>query len=147
MKKIITFLLILMILAACTKIEKNEYDYTFTGEGEYWEAEYSFSGTEQWQRENGKSQYSNKSNYEFEVIFKGPLESLSSIKTLEYSYETSSGSGDSKIEFEQQPPTKVSFKNRGFSENGAMINESEAIQVTVKWNDHEESFELQNIKK
>jgi hypothetical protein len=41
------------------------------------------------------------------------------------------------------PPTEDRFISTSNTENGAKINEDEVIKVTVRWNDHEESFELQ----
>ena len=63
------------------------------------------------------------------------------MKSLEYSYETSAGGGGGTRQFDG-PPTEVTCKNMGRAGNGAKISEDEVIQVNVKWNDMEESFEL-----
>lgn len=68
------------------------------------------------------------------------------MKFLEYSYETSAGSGSSTRKFDEQP-TKVTFKDMGSTVNGAKVSEDEVIQVNVKWDDYEESFELHNTGK
>lgn len=145
MKKILTIIFTIIVLSACTG-DVNHYDYTFNGEGEYWKAEYSFIGTEKWDEKDGKKAYSNNNNDEFVLTYKGTVKELSSIKSLEYSYETSAGSGSSSMKFDE-PPKNVTFNSKGATVNGAKVNEDEVIQVKVKWNDHEESFELQNTSK
>ena len=142
MKKILTILFAMIVLTACSS-EENHYDYTFNGEGEYWEAEYSFRGTENWGEKDGRTIYSNENNDEFILTYKGALKEFSSLKSLEYSYETSAGGGSGTREFDE-PPTEVTFKNMGSTENGAKVREDEVIQVKVKWDDYEESFELLN---
>ena len=145
MKKILTLLFTLIFLTACSGEEKH-YDYIFKGEGEYWKAEYSFSGTEIWGEKDGRTTYVNENNNEFVLTYKESLKELSSMKSLEYSYETSVGAGSGTREFDE-PPTEVTFKDMGSTGNGAKVSEDEAIQVKVKWNDHEESFELYNTSK
>jgi hypothetical protein len=68
------------------------------------------------------------------------------MEALEYSYETSVGGGSGTREFDE-PPTKGTFKIMGGSGNGAKVKEDEVIQVNVKWDDSEESFELHNKNK
>ncbi|WP_409273288.1 hypothetical protein V1499_01775 [Neobacillus sp. SCS-31] len=68
------------------------------------------------------------------------------MKTLEYSYETSAGSGSGIREFDE-PSTEVTFKIMGNSGNGAKVIEDEVVQINVKWDDFEESFELHNKSK
>ena len=141
----LTLLSLVLVLTACSD-EKVHYDYTFDGEGEYWEAEYSFWGTEIWGEKGGTMTYSNDNSEEFLLTYKGSLKELSSVKTLEYSYETSAGGGSGTREFDE-PPTEVTFKNRGSSGNGAKVQEDEVIKVIVKWDSFEESFELHNTGK
>lgn len=143
MKKILTVIFAMVVLTACSG-EENHYDYTFNGEGEYWKAEYTFRGTENWRDKDGRTIYSNENNDEFILTYKGALKELSSMKSIEYSYETSAGSGSSTREFDE-PPTEVTFKSMGSMENGAKVREDEIIQVKVKWIDYEESFELLNV--
>jgi hypothetical protein len=140
LKKQLTLFFIITLLTACS-VEENHYDYIFKGEGEHWEAVYSFNGTEKWGEKDGRTDYSNENGEEFEIKYKGSLKEMSSMKILEYSYETSAGGGGGSMEFDE-PPTKVTFKTSGSSENGAKVREDEVIQVNVKWDDLEESFEL-----
>lgn len=145
MEKILTVFFTIIVLTACSGEEKY-YDYRFNGEGEYWEAEYSFSGTEIWGEKDGRTTYSNENRDEFVLSYKGTLKDFSSVKSLEYSYKTSAGGGSGGRDFDE-PPTEVIFKHRGGSKNGAKVSENEVIQVNVKWNDYEESFELHNTRK
>ena len=126
--------------------EKIHYDYTCEGEGEYWKADYSFWGTEIWGEKDGTMTYSNKNSEEFVLTYKGSLKEFSSVKTLEYAYETSAGGGESSLKFDE-PPTKKTFNIRGNSGNGAKILEDKVIKVNVKWDRFEESFELYNTGK
>lgn len=130
-----------------TKEEKTEHNYQFAGESEHWEALYSYKATELW-GENGAGQLTNssKDSYELVLKYKGSLEELSSMKNLEYTYETTSSSG-TKTESYTEPPSENVFKTSGASENGALVGEGEVIKVNVKWDDNEESFELHNKAK
>jgi hypothetical protein len=140
LRKILSLFLAFMFLTACSK-EVNKYDYRFVGESEQWEAEYVFKGTEVWGEKDGRRTYSNENNDEFILEYKGPLEELSSLKNIEYSYETSAGSGGGTREFDA-PPTEKVFKSGGHSENSGTVNEDDIILVHVKWDNAEETFEL-----
>lgn len=99
-----------------------------------------------WREKNGKLTYSNDNSDEFVLTYKGSIKELSSVKSLEYSYKTSARGGGGTREFDE-PPTETTFKHSGSTGNGAKINENDIIQVNVKWNDFEESFELNNSSK
>lgn len=141
----LTLLFMVLVLTACSN-EKIHYDYNFEGEGEYWEADYSFWGTEIWGEKDGTMTYSNNNSEEFLLTYKGSLKELSSVKTLEYAYETTAGGGEGTLTFDE-PPTKKTFKMSGDSGNGAKVLEDEVIKVNVKWDRFEESFELYNTGK
>ncbi|MFA1822926.1 hypothetical protein ACDX78_22715 [Virgibacillus oceani] len=64
------------------------------------------------------------------------------MESLEFSYDTSIGSGHAGREFDE-PPREVTFKGGGGG-NGAKINDDEVIEVKVEWDSFEESFELLN---
>ena len=145
MGKMLTLLFMVLVLTSCSD-EKIHYDYTFDGEGEYWEADYSFWGTEIWGEKDGTMTYSNNNSEEFLLTYKGSLKEFSSVKTLEYTYETSAGGGEGTLTFDE-PPTKKTFKMSGGSGNGARVLEDEVIKVNVKWDRFEESFELYNTGK
>ncbi|MFJ5718294.1 hypothetical protein [Neobacillus sp. NPDC093127] len=155
MKKILTLLFTILVLTACTEVTKNEItkeeinkdevtynNYKFIGESEHWEAEYIYKGTETWGDNNGTKTYSNEDNYEFVLKFKGSLEELSSMRNLKYSYKTISSGGESERDFDESP-REIIFTSKG-SSNGAKVSKDEVIQVNVKWDKFEESFELHN---
>ncbi|MFC5590773.1 hypothetical protein ACFPRA_17880 [Sporosarcina soli] len=139
----LTALLTVLFLTACSNQEVSDYDYSFTGESEHWVAEYFVQGTEKWGKKNNSVTYSNESSYIFTVKYKGTLEELTPVKTLEFAYETIMSSGSKSMEFDE-PLTEVVFTTSGSSKGGAKVGEDEVIQVHVKWDDAEESFELHN---
>ncbi|MGG0414285.1 hypothetical protein [Peribacillus simplex] len=143
MKKIFTMLFIIMVLTACgtnasnkdynaetSKEENNaettEHNYQFIGESEHWEAVYSYKATEIWGRNGKQTTHSSKDNYVLTLKYKGSLEELSSMKNLEYSYETTISSGN-KREAYPDPSCEKVFKTSGSSVNGAMVGKDEVI--------------------
>jgi len=159
MKKVLTLLFTIVVLTACTEVTKNEItkeeinknevinnDYKFNGESKHWEAEYIYKGTETWGDNKGTLTYSNEDNHEFVLKYKGTLKELSSMKKLEYSYETISSGGKSTEEF-TEPPKELIFTSKGNSRGGAKVNVDEIIKVNVKWGEFEESFELHSKNK
>ncbi|WP_260320108.1 hypothetical protein [Peribacillus simplex] len=153
-KKMTAVLVIMMALTACsiftdkgTESEtKTKIDYQFTGESEHWEAVYSYKATEIWGKKGRQATHSSKDNYVLTLKYKGSLEELSSMKHLEYSYETSSSKGSKREDYPAPPSEKV-FTTSGSSVNGAMKNKDEMIKIHVKWDDNDESFELRNKTK
>ncbi|KKO54959.1 hypothetical protein XI25_04410 [Paenibacillus sp. DMB20] len=120
--------------------------YQFFGESEHWEAKYAYQGTEIRREVDRRTTYSNEDSYKFTLKYKGPLEELSPIQKLEYSYETKGGNGK-RIERFAEPPKEAVFTSEGSSKGGAKVSEDEVIQVNVKWDGFEESFELRNKNK
>ena len=139
MKKLLIGLIALMILTACT--DTTRYNYEFTGESEHWEAKYSYEGIQKWGEDDGQVTYSNKDSGEFILKYKGTIEELSSMRELEYSYL-----GVTNQQSFNESPTKVIFSSRDGS-GGEKLEEDKIIQVNVKWNDLEESFQLENNNK
>ncbi|KAB7667646.1 hypothetical protein F9279_15145 [Bacillus sp. B1-b2] len=134
-----------MLLTACTAEEK-QYNYLFIGEGDFWKAEYVYRGTEVWKKEGERERYSYRDSDEFTLTYKGAKEELSTMKSLEYQYKTSGGSSTMQEEFDE-PTSKVTFTQKGSSENGSKVSEDEVIQVQVEWDGHKEIFELRNTNK
>ena len=143
MKRIMTLLFTMLLLTACSETTNN--NYIFSGESEHWEAEYTYNGTEKWVEKDGQRTYSNEDNTRFILKYKGPLDELSSLQKIEYSYETNSSRGSGTEEF-TEPPSSGIFSSSGSSKGGAKVSEDEVIKVHVKWNDFEEEFELHTNK-
>jgi len=107
-----------------TKSETTEHNYQFIGESEHWEAVYSYKATEIWGRIGKQTTHSSKDNYVLTLKYKGSLEELSSMKNLEYSYETTNSCGNKRDAYrdpttEKVFKTKQPLKNQGFS--GAVV--------------------------
>ncbi|MDX8365543.1 hypothetical protein [Cytobacillus sp. IB215665] len=144
MKKIsMTLIMMLVVLTSCSKEEIITYEYTFRGEGEYWKATFITAGTQIWGDEKGQLTYDHEDNEEFMLEYIGETNEISQIKTLEYSYKTSSGGHNSRRTF-TEPPTEKIFTSSSSSKGGAKVQENEIIQVNVKWDQFEEEFELIN---
>ncbi|MDE5414323.1 hypothetical protein [Alkalihalobacterium chitinilyticum] len=141
----VSIFIMIMILTACSNEEVNNYEYTFIGEGESWEAEYLYEGTEVWGEEEGVITYSNEDSYVFTITFKGSKEEFQSIEKLAFSYDARAGNGSKVMEF-KEPPNDIMFTMSGGS-TGAKVQEDEIIKVIVNWDDFEESFELINQEK
>lgn len=143
---ILSVLFTLVLLTACTNhTETTNNNYKFRGETDHWEAEYAYSGTEVREIVDGRTTYSNEDNYTFELTYKGSIHELSTVKNLEYSFNSSGGSGWHTIEF-TEPPSTLTFTSKGGSKGGAKTNLDDTVQVKVTWDDSEESFELRPQK-
>ncbi|MDV2582793.1 hypothetical protein [Alkalibacillus haloalkaliphilus] len=134
--------IVIVALAGCSNEEVINYEYTFIGESESWEAEYIHEGTETWDEEDGVKTYTNESDSELKLTYKGSEEDVQSIEKLEFSYDTGVGGGTRSREFDEPP--KDSTFTISSSGTGAKVQEDAVIEVDVKWNDFEELFELVN---
>ena len=75
------------------------------------------------------------------IHYKGSLSELASVKKLSYFYEVANGGGSDTREFDE--PTKdVTFTLSGGGTS--TMDEDEVIEVTIKWDSFEESFELRS---
>ncbi|WP_216831486.1 hypothetical protein [Alkalihalobacterium elongatum] len=142
---ITSIFIMIMILGGCSNEEVTNYEYTFIGEGEFWEAEYIYKGAEIWGEEEGVTTYSNEANEDFRITYKGSPEDIQTIENLEFSYDARASGGSRSREFDE-PPNDITFSTSGRS-TGAKVQEDEVIKVNVKWDDFEDSFELINKEK
>ncbi len=78
------------------------------------------------------------------LSFIGDKSIYASIKQLNYSYEASSGGGGGTMNSNEIGSPKKVATNTGSSRGVAKNQEDEVIQVTVKWDGFEESFDLYN---
>ncbi|QUW23842.1 hypothetical protein JSQ81_01570 [Sporosarcina sp. Marseille-Q4063] len=120
-------------------------DYIFKGESSHWIGEYVFKGTEKWKEKNKRTTLSSESRYTLAIKYKGDLSELASVKNLSYFYQTSLGSGSGEtLEFDESP-NQILFTISGGGTT--TMNKDEVIEVTVKWDSFEESFELRSTGK
>ncbi|MDQ0353040.1 hypothetical protein J2R98_002901 [Alkalibacillus filiformis] len=147
MKKLLisSVFIVIVALAGCSNEEVINYEYTFLGEGESWEAEYVYERTEIWDEEEGVKTYTNEDDFEFKLTYKGTEKDFQSIEKLEFSYDAGAKAGRRSTEF-NEPPKDSTFTISGGG-TGAKVQEDAVIQVEVKWDDFEESFELINHEK
>ncbi len=68
------------------------------------------------------------------------------MQKLEFAYKTILSGGGETEEF-TEPFREVRFSTSGASKGATKVSEDEVIQVNVKWDDVEESFELHNNSK
>ncbi|CAG9623560.1 hypothetical protein [Sutcliffiella rhizosphaerae] len=143
MKKLILVLSVITLLAACSADASINFRYMFAGNSDNWEAEYIESGKKVFENINGKNTYSSESADEFILKYIGNEDELKSVKKVEYSYKTSAGGGSEIRNFDKAPnKSDLIFKSDGSSVNGANVSGNENIQVIVKWDGKEETFEL-----
>ena len=126
MKKIIPLFFSIILLNACSETSDG---YKFSGEGEHWEAEYTYSRIDM------------VDSYEFKLKYKGSIVELSSLQKIEYTFETLNKKVYESEEF-MEPPSTLTFS--GSSKGGAKVFKDEVIYVTVLWDNFEESFVLRN---
>ncbi|WP_156906612.1 hypothetical protein [Alteribacter aurantiacus] len=103
-------------------------------------------GTKVLEEQNGRTTYTDKNSDDFAITYKGPLEDLSSLQSLEYSFSHSAG-GVSTLEDYDRPPVEATFESIGGIKDGMKISRNEVIHVHVMWDDAEESFELRRASK
>lgn len=85
--------------------------------------------------------YSSEDDYNFKLTYKGDLNELASMKQLDYEFKLGpTGGGSSSLTFDE-PVSVKEFTARGGG-TGAIMREDMVVNVKVKWDDKEESFEL-----
>jgi len=129
---------LLVLLTGCntTTIKHN---YTFTGEGEVWSAEYVQKAEERFITKKDKpAEYETDKTFKFQLIFKGENSDLAQIKQLKYSYKGAGGSGSLTTE----GPVQLPLLTSGGMGSGNFVREDDIIQVEVEWDGQKEQFEL-----
>lgn len=138
---IITLMLLLMV-AGCSKTDVSTRNYVFEGENEEWTGEFEFNAIEVFTEKDGKLDYENKSNDKLTITYKGELAELASVKHIEISYQANSSAGSMASEYNDGPPTNTTFTLAGGGGNSALISEDEVITVTVNLDGETQTFEL-----
>ncbi|CDQ20041.1 hypothetical protein [Halobacillus karajensis] len=128
MKKLYVGILLvslMLIFIGCSDREQ----YILEGESDHWEARLKVTvGGEGTSRD-------------FVVNYKGGLGQLADVNHLEYAYRAATSSGRSETNFNEDPPRKKTFSHHGGS-NGSSFDGNQTVDVTIKWDEHEEKLEL-----
>src|SRR5699024_4091352 len=119
----------------------DKHSYLFTGEGEYWKAEVRYEAREEWGKDGDDiTSYDGEAAYTFNLAYKGELEELVSVKRLVYEYKLPGSGSRTSITFDDEPISSKAFTSTG--SGGPIMREDHSVDVKVKWDDQEESFEL-----
>lgn len=131
--------IIALLLVSCNS-ETYRDNYTFTGEGQQWAAEYVQKATSKFTtNKNDRPDYKTESQYNFRLKYKGKQNDLGDIRLLKYSYKGNAGEGsrstEGKVRFED-------LKLSGYRYGAAFEKEDSVIKVQVEWDGQTEEFEL-----
>lgn len=144
-KRLRTLLLagtMLALLTACntTTIKHN---YTFTGEGELWSAEYIQKATEKFvDKKDQPRNYETSHNSTLELKYKGEQTDLNKIKSFKYCFKRSSG--ETKLTLNDiQGIRKEDLKYVRAGSGTSFEQEDSIIKVEVEWDGQKEQFDLQ----
>lgn len=136
--------LLVLIFAVIYVVQRGNqttnYDYVFTGAGEYWSAEYEQTAQETFQNKNNKVQYSSQGSHSFKLVYTRDFSELSALHKISYSFAGKSGGGSGTVEFPEPPKNKEVIRSNG-SGTGFERKDSR-IEVTVEWQGKKESFYL-----
>lgn len=125
--------------------ETQVHEYYLIGESENWSGEYYFYGEQYYWDDNGKLARNSFYSDEIKLTYKGELVELSAIEELEISYEMPRGSsGAMHRTYDGNPPDSNEFTITGGG-SGAFMIEGDTVQITVKWGELEESFEIATV--
>ncbi len=145
MKKVFLLVFTIMILAACSQDKTTKYEYTFTGQSQYWTGDLIVKGSETFGKKADKTTYSNNENTEFVLKYKGPINEMEQVKTIKYSYKTNTGEGSGTENISKiKPNDEIVINHKTASKGAAKIVKDEVVQVNVKWGENEDSFTLKN---
>lgn len=90
--------IIIVLLAACNTTTY-KHNYTFTGEGKVWSAEYVQKATEKFIDKKGeRPDYETSQQSTFELKYKGEQTDLDKINSFKYSFKGTSGGGSKTLE-------------------------------------------------
>lgn len=142
-KKLSAFVLsgmMLFLLTACNTTTY-KHNYTFTGEGEVWSAEYVQKATEKFIEKKGeRPDYETWHNSTVELKYKGEQMDLDKIKSFKYSFERTSGKMTRTIE--DAHGVKRELKSVRSGSGSSFEHEDSIIKVVVEWDGQKEEFDL-----
>ena len=144
-KRLCTLLLTGMMLALLTACNTTtiKHNYTFTGEGELWSAEYVEKATEKFvDKKDQPRDYETSYHSTFELKYKGEQTDLNKIKSFKYSFEGISGGSKHTLE-DIQGIRKDDLKSVRSGSGTSFEHEDSIIKVEVEWDGQKEQFDLQ----
>ncbi|WP_339315735.1 hypothetical protein [Paenibacillus sp. FSL R10-2734] len=141
-KKLRTLVLsgmMIFLLAACNTTTY-KHNYTFTGEGEVWSAEYVQKATEKFIDKKGeRADYETSQHSTLELKYKGEQSDLDTIQDFKYSYEGTAGRGSRTLTDAKGVRSELKSERSG---SGAFEQEDSVIKVVVEWDGQKDEFEL-----
>lgn len=115
----------------------NAQKIVFTGEGQYWQAQYTVDYYDNWMRsQEGRLEYDQYHFSKPALTYKNG--DLPTGTEVNYNFESPEGRSSGNFEW---PGNNSRVLGTGGG-NGAFPRETATINVTVKWNGQEETFEL-----
>lgn len=131
--------LLFLLLTACNTTTY-KHNYTFTGEGEIWSAEYVQKATEKFIEKNGqRPDYETSYHSTFELKYKGKQKDLGKIQDFKYSFKGTSGGGSQTSKDVKIFPRELKSERSG---SGAFEHKDSIINVVVEWDGQKEEFDL-----
>lgn len=146
MKKLISFIIILVILGTtgCSKKNVINHNYAFKGENELWIAEYNINGTQEFIEKDGSTNFKSECQKEFSITYKNDISELSSIKNIVISYTSSTSKGEIVEDYKDGTQAEKTYEIQSSATGGAIENKDDIIEVTVNIDGNIETFELKN---
>lgn len=146
MKKLISFIIILTVLATtgCSKKDIVKHNYTFKGENESWTAEYNINGTQTFIKDGDISRVESECQKEFSITYKNNISELSKIKNIKISYKSRISGGEIVEDYNDGTWPEKTYKIQSNSTGGAIESKDDTIEVTVNIDGNIEVFELKN---
>ena len=146
MKKLIIFIIILILAGttSCSSKDIVKHNYTFKGENESWIAEYTINTTQAFIENDDISNFDSECKKEFSITYKNNISELSSIKNIIISYKSSISKGEIVQDYNDGTQPEKTYKIQSSSTGGAVENKDDIIDVTVNLDGNIEVFELKN---
>ncbi len=120
LRKIIILIGTIVLLSAC-----NTKDFSFSGESEHWQADLTVNQSSDFEKQD------------FVLEYKG--EDIDSVGEIAYTVEGVGGFGRTGVTLEENGVIRDSEEA---SPTNAKMSEDTKVEVTVEWNDQEETFTL-----
>lgn len=146
MRKLISFIIVLIIVGTtgCSQKDIIKHNYTFKGENESWIAEYNVNGTQTFIEKDDVTDFESECKKEFSITSKNDISELSSIKNIIISYKSSTSKGEIVKDYKDGTQIEKTYKIQSSSTGGSIENKDDIIEVTVNIDGNIETFELKN---